>query len=214
MVSRMELGHGSTMSLATWAAAADAVDRRLVVDLVAANRTPATDVLDRIQRQCHRTVATTATDGGWTSVTEIEMGRPRERIETIMIRQDRQLAVVHAWALVSDVDAAIEDLDRSMRQERRRVGEGWRIGGLVIVPSGLGNRRRMTEAGARLSAECPTLAAHWYRALRRADHAMPEQPGVLWTTRDGDRLLPAPLVPRWMWISPDRGSRALRRRAG
>lgn len=81
MVSRMELGHGSTMSLATWAAAAEAVDRRLVVDLVDAAPSRATDALDSIQRRCHRTVTTTARDGGWTSVTEIQMGRRRERVE-------------------------------------------------------------------------------------------------------------------------------------
>ncbi len=214
MVSRMELGHGSTMSLGTWAAAAEAVDRRLVVDLVGAAPSHATDAIDSIQRQCHRTVTTTARDGGWTSVTEIQMGRRRERVETTMIREDLQRVVVHAWVLVSDVDAAIEDLQRSIRRERQRVDEGWRIGGLVVVPSGRGNRRRMTEARSRLSAECPTLAAHWYRALVRADRPMPDQPGVLWATRDGERLLPAPLVPGWMWISPDRGSRALRRRVG
>ncbi len=122
--------------------------------------------------------------------------------------------MVHAWDLVTYVGAAVDELQRSMERERQRVGEDWRIGGLVIVPSGLGNRRRMTEASAVLATACPTLAADWYRALRREIRPMPEQPGVLWVTRDGDRLLPAPLVPGWMWISPDRGSRALRRRGG
>jgi transcriptional regulator with XRE-family HTH domain len=213
MVSRMELGRGSTVSLATWAAAAAAVNRRLVIDLVGPSGLPVIEPSGSRKRQCHRTITETARDGGWSAVTEIHAMERPSRIETILTRHERELAVVHGWDLVTDVGAAIDELQWSMERERRRVGEGWRIGGLVIVLSGLGNRRRMTEAKARLSIECPTLAADWFRALRRAARPMPDQPGVLWVTRDGGRLLPAPLVPGWMWISPDRGSRALRRRA-
>jgi transcriptional regulator with XRE-family HTH domain len=211
MVSRMELGHGSRMSLASWTAAADAVGRRLVVDLVGTQQ-PSIDSRESVARRCHRTIGEAARAGGWSAVTEIHTSGRSERIETTLTRGGRDSAVVHVWDLVTDVGTAIQELERSMERAQGRVGEGWRIGGLVIVPSALGNRRRMTEASAVLATACPTLAADWYRALRREIRPMPDQPGVLWVTRDGARLLPAPLVPGWMWISPDRGSRALRRR--
>jgi hypothetical protein len=214
MVSRMELGHGSTMSLATWAAAADAVDRRLVVDLVEPSEPSPIDGPESLARRCHRTITETARGGRWTAVTEIHVGRRCERIQTVLTRHDHELAVVHAWDLVTDVGAAIDELHRSMEKERRQVGDGWQIGGLVIVPSGQGNRRRMTEASALLEPAFPTLAAHWSRALLRERRPMPTRPGVLWARASGEQHLPAPLVPGWMWIMPDRGSRALRRRGG
>jgi transcriptional regulator with XRE-family HTH domain len=213
MISRMELGHGASVPLATWAAAADAVDRRLVVDLIPPRQRP-DDGDESVARRCHRTIAEAARAGGWSVVTEVHNGARPERIETILQRAGRELAVVHAWDLVTEVGTAIRELTWSMERERRRIGEGWRIGGLVIVRAGLGNRRRMTEAGAQLSVAFPTLAAHWFRALRREVSSMPGRPGVLWASRTGDRLLPAPLVPGWMWVSPDRASRALQRPRG
>jgi len=206
-VSRLELGHGAGYSLALWSAAALAVDHRLHVELLArgaADRSPVSLAL-----QCHRTVAATARQGGWAAETEIERTGPYERIQMVLDRGPERV-VVKAWDVVADVEERVarftEDMERLVRP-----GLAPPVGGLVIVPSTYGNRRRFTEERATLDEHLPTLGAHWFAALLNPAARMPPAPGVLWLDRYGLRLLPAPLVPGWAWTAPDRGSRALTR---
>lgn len=205
MISRMELGGGARMPLATWAAAAEAVDLRLVVDLVDARP----DVLPRdgsLAVRCHRTIAREARIGEWTAETEIRSQVGHQAIETVLTRKSGSVVVVHAWDVVTRVAASLEVLRSSVARERTG-SDGIAVGGLIVVPSTPGNRRRMTEEHAILERETPALAAHWYAAIRNAHRPMPTDLGVLWLDRQGGRLVPAPLLPGWIWITPDHASR-------
>jgi transcriptional regulator with XRE-family HTH domain len=207
MISRMELGGGADMPLGTWAAAAGAVGRRLVVDLVDARP----DGFPReasLARRCHRAITHEAQVGGWSAVTEIR-SRPRhEEIETVLTRASESV-VVHAWDVVTRVAARLDMLQASMDRERSGADIA-SVCGLVVVPSTHANRRRMTEEQALLRASVPALAASWYGALHNKHRPMPIEPGVLWVDRDSRRLLPARLLPGWIWVTPDHASRVLR----
>jgi transcriptional regulator with XRE-family HTH domain len=206
MISRMELGAGANMPLATWAAAAQAVDLRLVVDLV--DTRP--DLLREdasLALRCHRTITREARAGDWSVVTEIRSRFGHQEVETVLTRASHSV-VVHAWDVVTRVAARLEMLQASIDRERSR-SDGLAVGGLIIVPSTQANRRRMTEERALLGGAVPALAADWYAALRNAHRPVPIDPGVLWVDRHASRLLPAPLLPGWIWVTPDHASRVI-----
>ena len=206
MISRMELGGGARVPLATWAAAAEAVDLRLVVDLVEA-RPDALAHHESLALRCHRTITRGAQVGAWSAVTEIRSRVGDQVIETVLTRKSESV-VVHAWDVVTRVAARLEVLRSSVDRERTRSA-GIAVGGLIVVPATPGNRRRMTEEHAIFEREAPALAAHWYAAIRNAHRAMPIDLGVLWVDRHAGRLLPAPLLPGWIWVTPDHASRIL-----
>ncbi len=201
-ISRMELGGGAHMPLAAWAAGAGAVGRRLVVELV--DTRPDIPQEASLALRCHRTITTDARAGGWSAVTVIRSRPSHEEIETVLARTSESV-VVHAWDVVTRVAARLDMLQASMDRERSGADSA-SVCGLVVVPSTPANRRRMTEERALLQA-VPALAAHWYGALRNKHRRMPIATGVLWLDRQGDRLLPAPLLPGWIWVTPDHGSR-------
>lgn len=206
MISRMELGGGANTPLATWAAAAQAVDLGLVVDLIETRL----DVLPQdasLAYRCHRTITREARAGDWSAVTEIRCRFGRQEIETVLARASESV-VVHAWDIVTRVAARLEMLQSSIDQERSR-SDGISVGGLVIVPSTHANRRRMTEEQALLGGAVPALAANWYAALRNVHRPVPIDPGVLWVDHHAGRLLPAPLLPGWIWVTPDHASRVI-----
>ncbi|HET9755083.1 MAG TPA: helix-turn-helix domain-containing protein [Candidatus Limnocylindrales bacterium] len=204
-ISRMELGGGAYMPLAVWAAAAGAVGRRLVVDLV--DTRPDVPQEASLALRCHRTITNEARVGGWSAVTEIRSRPSHEEIETVLARASESV-VVHVWDVVTRVAARLEILQASCDRERSRA-DAASVCGLVVVPSTHSNRRRMTEEQALLQEAVPTLAAHWYATLRHKHRPVPIDTGVLWLDRHGDRLLPAPLLPGWIWVTPDHGSRIL-----
>ncbi len=205
MISRMELGGGAYMPLATWAAAAEALDRRLVVDIV--HERPELPREDSLAVRCHRAITREAQGGKWSAVTEIRSRPGHQEIETVLARAS-DTVVVHAWDVVTRVATRLEMLLASVDRERSGP-DGSSVCGLVVVPSTPGNRRRMTEERALLGTAVPALAAHWYAALRNAHRPVPISAGVLWLDRHAGRLLPAPLLPGWIWVTPDHASRVL-----
>jgi transcriptional regulator with XRE-family HTH domain len=204
-ISRMELGGDAHMPLAAWAAAAGAVGRRLVVDLV--DTRPDVPQEASLALRCHRTITNEARVGGWSAVTVIRSRPSHEEIETVLSRASESV-VVHAWDVVTRVAARLDMLHASMDRERSGA-DGASVRGLVVVPSTHGNRRRMTEEQALLRASVPALAADWYGALRNKHRQVPVSAGVLWLDRHADRLVPAPLIPGWIWVTPDHASRIL-----
>ena len=140
-------------------------------------------------------------------MTEIRSRPSHEEIETVLARASESV-VVHAWDVVTRVAARLDMLQASMDRERSGA-DGASVRGLVVVPSTHANRRRMTEEQALLRTSVPALAANWYGALRNKHRPVPIDTGVLWLDRHGDRLLPAPLLPGWIWVTPDHASRIL-----
>jgi hypothetical protein len=217
-ISRMELGRGGTQSLSAWSAAAAAVDQRLVVDLVPRYGGPPPD--DGLARRCHRLVTESARDGGWTAVTEILTRPGRAAIETVLTRRNAlyphrpEVAVVHVWDLITGPASAVERMRISLDRERRSRTADHLVAGLVVVPARADHRRRATEERALLGVEFPALAAHWFGALVNGHRRMPAMSGFLWCDRAGERLLPAPLVPGWVWLTPDHSPAFMSRPAG
>ncbi len=203
-ISRMELGRGGQVPLATWLSAARVVDRGFMLQPTET----AEGEVQSVVRRCHRAVGVAAQAGGWSVVTEVLRSDGSEDIETLLVRPT-ETAVVHVWDVVAGIAGRIRLLAASIERERSYPDRST-VSGLVVVRAGFGNRRRMTEGRSDLEAAFPTLAAHWFAALRSPHRSMPDQPGVLWANRDGTRLLPAPLVPGWIWITPAHRSRLLK----
>jgi len=208
-ISRLELGRGSAFSMAVWSAVADAVDCRLAVQLLP--RAAETDAEASLAVRCHRAVCDLSRSGGWSAVTVIERRGGHEVIETVLERGPERV-VVHAWDVLGDVKPHVETLVSSVERETARGARP--AVGLAIVPSTAGNRRRMTEERDLLDASLPTLATYWFGALCNPSRPTPVNGGVLWTDRQGKRVVPAHAVPGWAWTTPDHASRALRRPAG
>ena len=193
--------------MALWSAVADAVDCRLAVQLLPRTAQSADDATLAVQ--CHRAVADLSRQGAWSAVTVIERRGGHEIIQTVLDRGPERV-VVHAWDVLGDVEPHVEALVSSV--ERESAGLSRAAVGLAIVPSTSVNRRRMTEARELLRPAFPTLASAWYGALCNPSRPTPVDDGVLWTDRQGKRVLPAHSVPGWAWTTPDHASRALRRR--
>lgn len=196
MVCRMELGRGGSISLDSWVA----VGLVLGVELVADFNEPEGSSRSGLALRCHRLTNGVARDGGWLATTEIVRAR-RDRapatVETILVRPFRnEAAVVHAWHPVPDVDAALEALEGRREQLRRTFGSGWAVSALVLSPSTMANRRRVTELAWRLATALPATAGDWIGALRHPRSPMPSD-GLLWTDRWAERFKPAGRHPGW-----------------
>jgi hypothetical protein len=217
-ISRMELGRGGAMSLSAWAAAAGAVDRRLVVELVPRDSAPRSE--EGLARRCHGLVTELARDGGWTAVTEIITRPGRADIETVLTRRNAlyphrpEVAVVHVWDLLTEPIGRFERMRISLARERQERAADHVVAGLVVMPARADQRRRATEERALLQVEYPALAAHWFGALVNGHRRMPTSSGILWCDRAGERFLPAPLVPGWVWLTPDHAPAFMSRPGG
>jgi hypothetical protein len=188
-----------------WAAAAGAVGRRLVVDLV--DMRPDVPQEASLALRCHRTITNEALVGGWSAVTEIRSRPSHEEIETVLARASESV-VVHAWDVVTRVAARLEILQASIDRERS-TADAASVCGLVVVPSTHANRRRMTEEQALLPGSGAGPRRQLVRRPPQQASASADRHGVLWLDRHGDRLLPAPLLPGWIWVTPDHASRIL-----
>lgn len=185
VVSKIELGGGAGVPLATWDAVARAVGLRL--DL-----TPSSD--DRTARW-HQLIIEAAHNGRWTASSS--------RDETLLARADDRV-VVHAWDVVTVVGAEIDRLRSSIERERRGGG---RVSAIVVIPATGHNRRRVSELRHELRDVFRTRANAWYAALVNPHRPMPAEPGIVWAFPDGKRLRPATLLPGWIWTSVGDGPR-------
>ena len=196
MVCRMELGRGGSIGLDSWAAVATV----LGVDLIAEFRESEGSFSGHVVVQCHRLVAAVARDGGWLATTEIVLESPDRApssVETILVRPLREeAAVVHAWHPVPNVRAALDALAGRQEDLRGTFGSGWAVSALVLCPSTMAGRRRVTELAPRLAMALPATAGDWMAALRYARSPMPSA-GLLWTDRLAVRFRPAGRHPGW-----------------
>jgi transcriptional regulator with XRE-family HTH domain len=185
VVSRLELGGGDGVPLATWAAVATAVG----LELALLGPDPDTGTRWR------RLIIDAAKSGGWSASSSGG--------ETLLTRSEDRV-VVHAWEIVTVVTSEIERLRASIEREQRRGG---RVSGIVVVPATGDNRRRMSELRDELRDVFPSRANAWYAAIVNPHRAMPADPGVVWAFPDGRRLRPASILPGWIWTSVGDGPR-------
>ena len=196
MVCRMELGRGGSISMDAWAAVASV----LGVELLAEFREPERSPRGQLALRCHALVARVAWDGGWRATTEIvraSRDRAPATVETILVRPFRtEAAVVRAWYPVPNVGVALDALESRREVLRRAFGSGWSVSALVLCPSTMADRRRVTELASRLATALPATAGEWIGALRHSRLAMPSD-GLIWTDRWAQRFRPGGRHPGW-----------------
>jgi transcriptional regulator with XRE-family HTH domain len=183
-VSRVELGRGGPVSMATWIRIPGSLGMEFRV-------VPHQDARDRlaIQRRCHQLVVELSRLGQWSAITLLDGGRP-ECSETVLERNDRhEVAVIRVWDLITDVERAVADLGSSVERERASRGEAWQVSGAVIIARSALLLRRMSEGGRAVDLAFPVRGARWLAALT-GDRPIPPAPGMIWTDFPMTRLRP------------------------
>lgn len=206
MISRMELGHGGAVPLATWVKVADVVGLDVMID----TRTAPALAAERVMRRCHQLVVDLAVKGEWSAWTRIDAAdlAASETILRCMARQE--VAVVRVWDVIADVREAVASFDRRLESERHERGPDWRVSGFVVIPATGSNRRRLSESVPAFVKAFPARAADWLIALGwppPRPRPMPAKPAMIWTSESMDRL--RPMLPYL-----DRRWRNRRRRTG
>lgn len=189
-ISRMELGLGANVPLATWQRVAAAIGGGLEADLAPARpEVPQLDVAGR----CHELLTELGRQGGWSSVTTrvARTDGTVHSIETVMVRpRHREVILARVWDVIGDVEAAIDELHESVEREQAIHGLEWTVGWTAIIPASGTNRRRMTEVEPLLLLAAPMFGARWLNALARESVPMPSRPGLIWTNGQVARLRP------------------------
>jgi transcriptional regulator with XRE-family HTH domain len=185
-ISRMELGRGGLVPLLTWArvAAAVGLEPASIFRLADGHPDHAT------QKRCHRMVADLAAEGGWWAWTLAILDDPAQT-ETVLERcHRREVAIVHVWDVIGNVEAAVRDFRERLDLERRARGDGWRINGAIVVTATGQNRRRLTETGHPVAQAFSLRGDDWLMALGRSRVPMPDGLGMIWTDGRIERLRP------------------------
>ena len=196
-VSKMERGHGSTASVATWAAVASAVGAQLSSFLEAIPGADRPRDFEHLKRQ--RLVIAAAATGGWVARPEVALDRSRtfaRSIDVLLEREQlREAAVVEVWDFFDDIGAALRGLDAKVAEVERAhaatelPGEApWRVSGLFVVRATQRNRRLIAEFAPIFDAHFPGPGLAWLRALVDASVPMPSDPSVVWSDVAGTRL--------------------------
>jgi len=186
-ISRMELGRGSGVPLASWVAVASV----LGIDLLGPP-----DTGHGFGRPA---ILAVAQDGGWTPVatrgSTTIIDRPPRRVPGV--DRPRVVAGERACVLVvdcvTDVDEIVTFAESLLRATQRGAPDGWRVASLVVVRRTAANRRRLTESRTTVEAAYPDSGSAWIGALRSTTSTMPTRPGLVWIDAHGTRLIPTGL---------------------
>jgi transcriptional regulator with XRE-family HTH domain len=176
-VSRMELGHGSGVSLATWEAVAAAVEADLF------SRSPD-------ERGVYpEALAGLMVAGGWVMTARrhesVWFERPARPAPGLRLRQlPSERAVVRLVRTVTDVDAEFRWLRQAVDAARVTAPAGLEVAGLIVAVRSTDAVRRSMPAGQRRSSE------RWLSALRAPGATMPRFAGWVWLAPTGTHLLP------------------------
>jgi hypothetical protein len=194
--SELERGLGASASLATWTAAAEAVDEQLVAFL---ERVPgATRPRDYEHLKRQQLVVGAATRGGWRPIPEspVDTNAIRSRsIDVFLTRAHlHEAAVVEIWDWFNDVGAAMRGLDDKISAIRRGLGNEdpvseWPVGGLWVVRGTRRNHDLTRELRDVFASKFAASATGWLAALEDPAIAMPASSGFLWTDVKGTRLI-------------------------
>jgi transcriptional regulator with XRE-family HTH domain len=176
-ISRIELGRGSSITLATWERIAAAVG----LDLSAMLHTAFQGSAFTAQLRCHRLLVDRAALGGWAGWTIVDLHDPAVTTTILQRTERNETAVVHAWDVVTNIPAAIRRLWERIELERHERGPGHIVGGAVVIVSSGDNRRRLTESAAAVVAGLDLFSIDWWAALGGVRVPMPTEIGTLWT---------------------------------
>jgi len=182
----MELCAGALIPLSTWERVAAAVGLGLSAVYRLAEQRPD----HAMQRRCHRMVADLAGQGSWAAWT-ISIPDDPARTETILERAERrEVAIVRVWDVIGNVEAGVAEVRERLNLEQRTRGEGWRVGGAVVITATGRNRRRLTETGHPVARAFSLRGDDWLAALGRFRVPMPDELGMIWTDERIERLRP------------------------
>jgi transcriptional regulator with XRE-family HTH domain len=190
-IARLEAGRGGNAGIDTWAVCAAAVGLQLAGFF---ERAPGADLprdLQHLRRQ--DLLVRVSTPGGWSPDPEAVLPddgpRPRS-IDVLLLREvRREAAVVEIWDLLLDGGAAMRGLAAKVHATRVRLGEGWRVHGLLVIRGTRRNRRLVAAFASLFAARFPGSSERWLAALRDPDFALPDADGLAWTDVEGMRLI-------------------------
>jgi transcriptional regulator with XRE-family HTH domain len=194
-VGRMERGEGDGIAVRRWAAAADALDLRLVVGLKDGASSGATG--ERVLTPA--LIERLAKGGGW----EATAADPWMVVLDRSQRQER-LVVYLCDQPVEILDAA----DTDARVRRMLVAlppRGWRRGSLIVVRAELRDRYRAMDWMADDLLAFQTTGTRMMAALRGQRVRMPDDDALVWCDEHAKRLIP-------FGLSLEPGRRSARRR--
>ena len=166
------------------------VAREVRLDLRAAIDVPVDEAAFAKQLRCHRSVVELASIGGWFGWTLANADDPSTTTTILERLHRREVTVVHAWDVISDVDQAIADLRRHVHTEQQRRAGHARVGGLVVVVQTGTNRRRLIESAEAVVAGLEIYGDAWWTALCNVNVPMPHGLGTIWTDAEVSRLRP------------------------
>ncbi len=190
-IARLEAGGGANAGIDTWTVCAAAVGLQLAGFL---ERAPGTDLprdFQHLRRQ--DLLIRVSAPGGWSPDPEAVLPddgpRPRS-IDVLLLREARrEAAVVEIWDLLLDGGAAMRGLTAKVRATSDRLGEGWRVHGLLVIRGTRRNRRLVSAFAALFAARFPASSARWLAALQDPDVALPDGDGLAWTDVEGTKLI-------------------------
>jgi transcriptional regulator with XRE-family HTH domain len=191
-VSRLERGMGGGTGIDVWSACASALGLQLAAFFELAAGASLPRDIEHLRRQ--NLILATAAPGGWRGIPEaaIDPGRWSRSIDVLLERAARrEAAVVEIWDLLLDGGEAMRGLESKVQAVRQRLGDGWRVQGLLVVRGTHRNRALVRELRELFAARYPASSAAWLRALADAGMPMPSERGFAWTSVDGSRLVAA-----------------------
>jgi transcriptional regulator with XRE-family HTH domain len=191
-VSRIELGGGHAVPMATWVALADAVGLRPRFDL-------ARDWLEQpadaghlaIQELLLRLARTTGSNGQFEL--PIRPNDPARSID-VFIRDDhrRRLIVAEAWNTFGDVGAGARSFDRKLAAARElavAIGNGkpYDVHGVWVVRATARNRELIGRYQEVFAGRFPGSSSRWVRTLMFGEPP-PAESGLIWSDVSATRI--------------------------
>ena len=192
--SRIERGLEAGATLETLSACASAMNVQLAAFVEAMPGASLPKDIEHLRRQ--NLVVAMAKAGGWTAIPEaaLDEGRWSRSIDVLLSRAARrEAAVVEIWDLLLDGGEAMRGLTAKVQALRERLGDAWRVQGLLVVRGTHRNRALVRELRPLFAARYPASSAEWLKAVGDQATAMPAAAGFAWTSVDGSRLLAARL---------------------
>ena len=175
--SRMELGQGAGVALATWASVAEAVG----ADLFA----PELDT----RGVYPEALAGLMASGGWSMTDRRPEAqwferpvRPYPGLPRVQMPAER--AVVRLIQTVTGAEAEFRAVQDAVEVADANRPAGMEVAGTLVVIRSTASVRRSAPAGYRLSS------GRWLSALRSPGARMPRLPGWVWLAPSGTHLLP------------------------